>query len=522
MATTSYDWTAHHALVRPDKEAVWDVRTDRRWTYAQFDARVEQVATVLQRDFGVNVADRVAVYAQNTAEIFEVQFACWKLGAIFVPLNWRLAGPELEYIAQDCTPKVLIHESGFTEAARALAAAAGIDRRLVWDGAVDGSQGGGTGAEPDSAAPYEEALASVSRADFVRADATHDTPLTVMYTSGTTGRPKGAIITHGMTFWTAVNQLEFFRTGPDMVNLAILPLFHTGGLNVFANPAFHWGGRNVVVHTFDPAAALALLDDAEVGITHFLGVPAHWLFMSQSPGFAQATLSTAVGMGVGGSPTPVELIRTWLTKGVVLQQAFGMTETSPIVMSQTREDAVSTIGAAGMAALHNTCRIVDETGGDVARGEIGELWVKGPNITPGYWNHPQATADAITDGWLHTGDAARQDEAGNYSIVDRWKDMYISGGENVYPAEVENVIYQVPGVAECAVIGVPDERWVEVGRAVIVRAPGSELDEAAVLRHCVAQLARFKVPKSVVFIDELPHNATGKILKRELRDHHGA
>ena len=193
-----------------------------------------------------------------------------------------------------------------------------------------------------------------------------------------------------------------------------------------------------------------------------------------------------------------------------------------MVMSLTKDDALRKIGSAGMSALHTECRIVDEAGVDVPAGSVGELWVRGPNVTPGYWNRPDATAEAITDGWLHTGDAARQDDDGYFYIVDRWKDMYISGGENVYPAEVENVIYQVPGVIEAAVIGVDDERWVEVGKAIIVRRPDVDLDEAAILRHCVERLAKFKVPKSVVFVDELPHNATGKILKRELRDRYGS
>jgi fatty-acyl-CoA synthase len=509
-STKSFDWLAHHARVRPHKTAVVDLATDRRFTYRELDRRAGALATLLHRHFGVSNGDRVAVYSQNNSNMFEVQFACWKLGAVFVPLNWRLAVPELEFIVGDCTPSVLLHEAGFVEQATTIAASTGIAHRISWDGPSAG------------AAEYEDALASVTAVDHPSADNTHDTILTVMYTSGTTGRPKGAIITQGMTFWNAVNQTEFFLTGSNMVNLALLPMFHTGGLNVFANPAFHYGGTNVVMHTFDPGHCLELLSDREVGITHFLGVPANFLFMAQSPAFADATFPTLVAAGVGGSPTPLELIKIWIEKGVLLQQAYGMTETSPMVMALTPDDAARKIGSVGLPALHNECRIVDESGRDVAVGEVGELWIKGPNITPGYWNRPEATAESITDGWLHSGDAARQDEEGYYYIVDRWKDMYISGGENVYPAEVEDVIYQLPDVAEVAVIGVPDERWVEVGKAVVVRKPGAELGEAEILRHCVGRLARYKVPKSVVFIDEIPHNATGKILKRELRDRFAA
>jgi fatty-acyl-CoA synthase len=260
----------------------------------------------------------------------------------------------------------------------------------------------------------------------------------------------------------------------------------------------------------------------EVGITHTIGVPANWLFMSQVPAFAHASFPTLITPCVGGSPTPVPLIEAWASKGLPLQQAFGMTETSPLVLALKPEDCEARIGSAGLPAMHTEVRVVTEAGSIAAPGEIGELWVRGPNITPGYWNRPDANRDSFTDGWLHTGDAARTDADGYYYIVDRWKDMYISGGENVYPAEVENVIYQLGGITEVAVIGVPDEQWVEVGRAVVVRAPGSEITEAEIVNHCRSNLARFKVPNSVVFIDEIPHNATGKVLKRELRDSHGA
>ena len=321
-------------------------------------------------------------------------------------------------------------------------------------------------------ADYEEMLAASTPAAVTAHPTTHDTPLTIMYTSGTTGRPKGAVITQGMTFWNAVNCVEFYRLGVDMINLAFLPLFHTGGLNVFANPGFHFGGTTLVVRSFDPAECLRLLTDPDVGVTHFIGVPANYLFMSQVPAFEEASFPTIKAASVGGSPTPLPLIQTWESKGLPLQQAYGMTETSPLVLALKPEDCSVKIGSAGLPALHTEVRIVDDDGNDVPVGETGELWVRGPNITPGYWNRPDANEDSFTDGFLHTGDAARQDEDGFYYVVDRWKDMYISGGENVYPAEVESVIFELPEVAEVAVIGVPDEKWVEVGRALVVLKEG--------------------------------------------------
>jgi fatty-acyl-CoA synthase len=508
MSIRSYDWIAHHRRARPDKVAMIDLRSGRRFTYRDLDRRVDRLGALLQAELGVLPGDRVAVYSHNDTNTFEVHFACWRLGAVLVPLNWRLAVPELDFIVGDCSPKVMFHEPDFSEQATAVCARAGVGHRISWGGPSAG------------AADYEDALASVS-APFAPAETTHDTTVTIMYTSGTTGRPKGAIITQGMALWNAINLCEAFGVSSDTVNLVALPIFHTGGLNVHAMAAFHQGGTNVVMHTFDPGEGLRVLSDPELGLTHFLAVPANWLFMSQAPGFAEAGFPGLLSAGVGGSPTPADLIKVWLDKGVPLQQAYGMTETGPLVLSLAKEDAARKIGSAGLPAMHNECRIVDEAGADVAPGAVGELWVRGPNVTPGYWNRPEATAASFTDGWLHTGDAARQDEEGYYYIVDRWKDMYISGGENVYPAEVENVLYDLPGVAEAAVIGVPDDRWVEVGRACVVRRPGATLTEADIVRHCTERLARFKVPRSVVFLDELPHNATGKIQKHELRARYG-
>ena len=499
--TASLDWLAHHARVRPAKSAVIDLGSGRRLTYAEIESRTSRLATALARDFEVGPGDRVTVLSKNISNMFEVQFACWKLGAIFVPVNWRLTVPELKYIVDDCAPRVILSGDEF---AGQVAALAQVPHRVLWaDRVGDDDQ-------------YENLLASVTAIDYSAHDNTLDTVLSIMYTSGTTGSPKGVIITHGMTVWNVLNQTELFRTGSTMVNLVVLPLFHTGGMNCFANPAFHYGGTNVVMGAFNAEFALELLTDPAIGISHLQSVPANYLFMSQTAGFADATFPTIVAAGVGGSPAPHALLDAWIDKGVHLQQAFGMTETGSMVMALPREDARRKIGSSGLPFLHNQVRVVDPGGAEVARGEVGELWMKGPNMTPGYWNLPAATAAAVTDGWLHSGDAVRQDDEGYFYVVDRLKDIYISGGENVSPAEVENVIHQITAVAEVAVIGVPHERWQEVGRAFIVRRPETSLTEQDVLEHCSSRLAKFKIPASVVFMDQLPHNATGKILKREL------
>jgi fatty-acyl-CoA synthase len=301
------------------------------------------------------------------------------------------------------------------------------------------------------------------------------------------------------------------------VLLTVLPLFHTGGLNCYANPVLHAGGTVLIMRAFDPGLALQLIDDPARGINQFFGVPSIYQFMAQHPAFATSDFSRLVIGGVGGAPMPVPLLKVWEERGVALQQGYGMTETSPAVLTLDREDAARKAGSSGKPVLHTEVRIVRPDGADADVGELGELWVKGPNVTPGYWNRPETNASSFTDGWLHTGDAARVDEEGFYYIVDRWKDMYISGGENVYPAEVESVLHQLNAIAEAAIIGVPNEQWGEVGMAIVAVKPGHTLTPAEIHAHCAANLARFKWPRLIEFVDALPRNATGKIHKPTLR-----
>jgi fatty-acyl-CoA synthase len=492
-----YDWIAHHAGRRPKQLAINDLQTDRTFTYAELHHRTDQLTGWLAAQ-GIGKGDRVALLAPNCAEYFELQFACGRLGAIMLPLNWRLTVPELEYILGDAAPKLLVHDKGFAHQAKALA------KSLL---EIDPE-------DPRSA--YERALASAAPVP-TPVPLTHDDIGMIMYTSGTTGHPKGAIITHGMVFWNAVNLGIPALISPRTVQLVILPLFHTGGLNCYANPVLHAGGTLLIMRTFEPGLALDYISDKALGITHFFGVPAPYQFMMQHPKFPGADLSRLVISGVGGAPCALPILQAWQARGVPLVQGWGMTETSPAGTMLDAADAIRKVGSAGKAMMHTAIRIVDDEGRDVPHGAIGELLIKGPNITPGYWNKPEATAAAFSDGWLHTGDAARLDDEGFVYIVDRWKDMYISGGENVYPAEVENVLFQLPQVADAAIIGVPSERWGEVGMAIIVRKPNQPLEEGDVIRHCLGKLAKFKVPQSVAFVDVLPRNATGKVLKRELR-----
>ncbi len=502
MTIIAEDWITYHAKVSPKREALHDLNSDRHFSYLEMDARITKLALYLRDGLNVGDGDRIAILCHNDSDAFEVQFACRRIGAVFLPLNWRLAVPELEYICNDATPAALLYGIEFASEAAEIA-------RLCNLPATASMNNGG-------ASDYENGIAE-AEGELDIPVRTLDDIWTIMYTSGTTGRPKGAMITYGMVLFNAVQCATMVDLTSRSTNIVFLPTFHTGGLNVYANPVFHSGGTNVILRTFDPAYFMALLSDKDLCITHALGVPTNFLMMAQAPGFTDADLSHVDCLSVGGAAAPEALIKEYGAVGINLRQMWGMTETGPLGLALTGEMALAKVGSSGQPAMHIQLKICEEDGSPTPQGEVGELMIRGPNVTPGYWNKPEANKAAFTeDGFFHTGDAARVDEDGYYYIVDRWKDMFISGGENVYPVEVENVIYQLSGVLENAVIGIPDEKWGEVGRAFIVLKDGANLDENAVVDHCRSQLATFKVPKEVQLIEELPHNATGKVLKHQL------
>ena len=506
MTPQAFDWIAHHAANRGHRTAMVDLHTGRTFTYAEFHDRVGRLASGLRSAYGIQGGDRIGVLANNSTDLCEIQFACARLGAVFVPMNWRLTVPELTFIVGDCSPVLLIHDPEFQDAALELAMACGVRHLLNRD--------------PDNSA-YERLIES-SENDVTPEPLTHDDTATILYTSGTTGHPKGARITHGMRFWQTINLTGPMRVTADSVTLVTLPQFHVGGLDVYANPCFHFGGTVLVMRGFDPTETLRLFCDPAAGVTLYIGAPAHFLFMAQLPAFQTAVFSDRLLACIAAAPVPIPQLRQWEERGLPLQQAWGMTETCGVGIALDPEDRVRKAGAAGKPCLHMATRIVRVDGSDAAPGEMGELWVKGPSVTPGYWKNDAANETAFSDAWLRTGDAALTDDEGYFYIVDRWKDMYISGGENVYPAEVEEVLFKLDGVAEVAIIGVPDERWGEVGRAIISIAPGFSLTEAEVMRFCDGKLARYKQPRSVVFVEALPRNATGKVHKPTLRKLHGS
>ena len=499
-----FDWIAHHARFRAEETALVELESGRVLRFAELDRRIEAMADTLRRDFAIDDGDRVALIARNSIDVLETQFACWRVGAIFLPLNWRLTVPELSFIVEDASPVCLIADRHFMDKATALKVGGKVLPML--ETAADGS-----------ASPYEAAVArDVARVDC---DARGDGETsTILYTSGTTGNPKGVLVTYGMTYHNAVNLVPAAAITPNTRLLCVLPYFHTAGLNLYSNPVLFAGGSVVIAPSFEAEETLTRLGDPASGITHFFGVPAVYQAMGALPAFADCDLSHLTTCGIGGSVSPKPLLQAWAARGAPLQQCYGMTETGPGMAVLEKRHAGTRLGAVGRPVMSVELRLKRPDGTIGGPGDFGEIQARGPNVTPGYWRRPDATAEAFDDGWLCTGDAARLDDDGFFEIVDRWKDLYISGGENVSPAEVESAIHAMPQVADVAVVGVPDETWGETGCAFVVPHNGAAIEPDAILAHCRERLAPFKLPRDIVFVSEVPRNASGKILRRHLRE----
>ncbi|NJD32141.1 MAG: long-chain fatty acid--CoA ligase [Gammaproteobacteria bacterium] len=493
-----FDWLAYYAQFDPDRLAAVDLATRRWLTYREFNERATRLATALRERFGVEHGDRVGFLAHNSTDHFETMFACWKLGAVFVPINWRLSPHETSAIVEHCEPRVVLHDAEL-EPQLSQSLAPTVMRR-----------------PGDAACGYEQ-LIGAHQPHVLMEDVVFDTINMLLYTSGTTGRPKGVIYTHRMTLNIVLHAALHARVRAGTRTLTYSPLFHAAGLNAVAMPQFHYGGAVVVMKTFDPRECLRLLMDPGMQITHTVGVPTTYALMSQLPEFANATFPTLEVAGVGAAPVPLHLLEVWAEHGQVLSQSFGMTEAFSVSFTPP-EKAREQIGSAGHPLMHVKVQIGDEQGSELPCGTVGEIQVRGPGVTPGYWHDPEATAAAFTkNAWFRTGDAGRMTEQGTIFVVDRIKDMYISGGENVYPAEIEDVIASLDEVAHCAVIGVPDVRWGEAGLALVVPRAGRTIEPERVLDLCRERLARYKVPRQVRVVEALPVSPQGKVLKKELR-----
>ncbi len=493
-AITMGSWVARHASRKPGKLAL--VFKDQRVTYAELDARVRQVALGL-KESGVRKGDRVAALLMNGLEVIELLLACTHLGAIFLPINFRLGAEEVAFILGDATPEVLVFHEAFAKTVDE-ARAKTLVRTLVQVG------------------PEYVALHHGKPTDVAIEQVEENEPAMMMYTSGTTGRPKGALLSHANLLWNDVQVLLSIPARDDDLNYCAAPLFHIGGLNVLTGPMLYRGGTTIIDDKFDPKAALEVMSRARV--TCAFMVPAMWGAMAAVPDFDKYDLSSLRYAIVGGAPCPLPVLEFYAARGITFREGFGLTETAPIVCLLAAEDGIRKSGSVGHPATHVEIRVVDEADRDVPRGEPGELVVRAPNVMLGYWNRPEETATALRGGWFHTGDLARVDDEGYVYIVDRKKDMVITGGENVYPVEVEQVLFRHPKVADVAVIGVPDERWGEAVVAVVVlRDESSTLSVAELVEFCEGKLARYKQPRRLEVVKALPRNATGKVLKNELR-----
>ena len=493
-------WPRRRARVARS-DVAW-IHEDQPTTYGEVHERVDRLADGLRR-LGVGPKDRVAYLGPNHPAFAETMFATMELGAIFVPLNTRLAAPELRYMIEDAGVETLIFDTQLeTTAAEVIAATKPAN--------TIGVGGGDTIAERS----FEQLVAGGS-VTGIEVEVGLDDDAMIMYTSGTTGHPKGVALTHGNLTWNCFNVLIDVDVSQDEVTLVSAPMFHTAALNQTFLPTFIKGGTSVLVGSFDPEETLELI--ARHRITWMFGVPAMFQALAQAPGWAAADLSSVRAVEAGGAPVPEELIRTYQQRGLTFMQGYGMTEASPGVLFLREKDSIAKVGTAGTPCFFTDVDVVTLDGRRADHGEPGEVRVHGPNVMRGYWNKPDETREVLSDdGWFRSGDVAVRDDEGYLTIVDRMKDMYISGGENVYPAEVENVLYEHPAVVDCAIIGVPDERWGEVGRAFVVVREGHDLDAAEIERFLEQRVARYKIPRSWVIVDRLPRNASGKLLKKEL------
>lgn len=500
---TVIDWIGWNADNTPNALATIDLASNRQATYAAMHDRVGRIAAWLI-ELGVEPGDRVGVLALNSTDTLDIVFATWRIGAVHLALNFRLTGPELDFIIGNAEPRVVIYDRDFTATVDAITAS--VPHWVETDG---------VGGESD----FESRTAAAT--PLLEGTEKHPDDLCMlMYSSGTTGQPKGVQITHGNLLFSNVNALGA-GVSQSTVNLTVMPLFHIGGLNVFAAPTLYAGGTVIVMRAFDPGATLDAFSDPELGITHFLGVPAIFNALRDHPKNAEADLSRIDTVIAGAEAVPEALVKWWYERGVSIQEGYGMTENVASAVILPKEDVPGRVGSAGKPLRHIEFKVMRETDSGweaCGAGESGELWCRGPVVTPGYWRRPDANEDSFVDGWLRTGDIGIKDAEGFYSIEDRVKDMYISGGENVYPAEIENLLYELPQIREVAVIGVPDERWGETGAAIVALQDGAELTPDELRAHCQGKLARYKQPTHVQFTDELPRNATGKVLKYQLRE----
>jgi len=495
------DTVLRRAQLNPERTALVFERTEQ--TYGEFASLVRKQASLLKQN-GVCFGDRVGFLGFNQPAFLETLFAANAIGAIFVPLNFRLTGEELTFIINDAGVHSLIVDDALQATIESVREKLCCQHFYSAEGTFDNWK------PLIKLRSASEELAETCKMQ------TDDVSL-IMYTSGTTGLPKGAMLTHGNILWNNINAHFTFTSSRDSVNLVVAPLFHIGGLNVLTLHSFTLGSKLVLMRAFDPKAVLAAFSEYQV--THMFGAPAMFLFMSQHEHFDTTNFDHVESLICGAAPPPESLLTLYDQRGVAFCQGYGLTETAPFASFLTPEWSLKKLGSAGQPPLYSELRIVDNNNHVIPQGERGEICIKGPNIMKGYWNRPEATAEAIDEeDWFHSGDVGYLDEDGFLYICDRLKDMVISGGENVYPAEVEGVLFKHPSISEVAVIGLEDEKWGEAVTAVAALKDGTSLAIEELREFASDHLASYKIPLRLHIVDELPRNPAGKVLKYVLKE----
>ena len=483
-------WLEGRKRLAPDQIALVDGETGRRCSYDLLYRRSVRAARYLS-EMGISKGDRVAFLAPNDMAVFVCFFACERLGAIFVPLNWRLSPRELNGILEDAGPKVLLFHRRMEHLAAALAAPSIVPLDLL---------------DPDDPPKPE----GEEEADYPSLS----DPAMILYTGGTTGKPKGVVLTHGSIFWNSINTILSWQLTAKDRALSCLPLFHTGGLNALSLPVLQAGGTLVIIDRFDPDRVMDVIDRERCTIA--LMVPTMYHLLIRSPRFAEKSFPTMREFLSGGAPCPREVYRAFANKGLPFREGYGLTEAGPNNFVTDPSTARKKPGTVGKPMLYNQVRIVSEDGTDSPAGSVGEIWIRGGHLFDRYWNNPEATAESLVDGWLRTGDLGMRDEEGDFYIVGRKKEMIVTGGENVYPAEVEQIIAEHPEVEQVVVVGAPDPKWGEAVAAAVVPRKGSCLTGEGLRSYLRGRLAAYKIPKAVLFMDELPKTPVGKIDRRAI------
>ncbi len=497
------DLLGERARLTPSKTALVLVPQGTRFTYAELDTRARLTASIWLHQCGFRPGDRVALLAHNRIEFLDLFFAAAKSGIILVPLGTRLTAHEIAYIVRDAGVRAFVYDGAFADVVRDVRGAVTVERWIALDTPVDPADGSFGALRPSCVGPLPT-------------PGPEDT-CCLLYTSGTTGKPKGVMIPHRMVSWNGCNTALGWQLREDDVSPIFTPLYHAGALGAFLMPLIAIGGTIVLHAGFDVAEIWRTIEVERCTVV--LGVPTIYKLLMDAPAFATADLSHVRWFISGGAPLPLYLIEAYQRRGVVFKQGYGLTEVGVNCFAMTVEESVRKKGSIGKPLMFTEARAAAEDGREMPMGEVGELWLRGPHVSKGYWNNPEATAAALdADGWFHTGDLARRDDDGFYYIAGRKKDMLISGGVNIYPAEIEGELLLHPAVQDTAVVGIPDPTWGEVGAAFVVLREGSTATAETLTEFLATRLARYKLPRRWVFVDTLPRTAYGKVIKRELRD----